>query len=122
MARILVIEDNEPLSAILRHTLEAAGHTVVHAQTGRAGISILRVALLDVVLTDLVMPDQDGIGVIMMIRQEMPEIPVIAMSGGLAHSALYLDLAKKLGARRVLVKPFTSEELFEALAAALGTS
>lgn len=122
MAHILIIEDDEALRAILKQTLERAGHTVAQADTGRAAIQILRLDAPDVVLTDLVMPDQDGLGVIMMIRNETPEIPVIAMSGGLANSLLYLDLAKKLGARRVLAKPFTPEHLFAALKDILGTA
>jgi CheY-like chemotaxis protein len=68
------------------------------------------------------MPDQDGLGIIMMIRTEIPLVPVIAMSGGLTNSAMYLDLAKKFGARRVLAKPFSSEQLFAALEDVLGST
>jgi CheY-like chemotaxis protein len=119
MARILIVEDNEPFRALLKQMLEIAGHTVTQAATGLAAIEILRLEPPDVVLTDIVMPDQDGLGVIMMVRKE---IPVIAMSGGLTSSPLYLDLAKKLGARRVLAKPFTPEQLFEALEEVFGAT
>ena len=120
MARVLIVEDDESFRALLKETLLAAGHVATEAASGREAIRALRLEPPDVVLTDLVMPDQDGIEIIMMLPKEIPEVPVIAMSGGLANSPLYLDLAKKLGARQVLSKPFAAEQLFAALQGALG--
>ncbi|MDB6113987.1 MAG: response regulator receiver domain [Lacunisphaera sp.] len=120
MARILIIEDDEPLRALLKHMLEAAGHTVTQAETSRAVLQILRQAPPDVVLTDIIMPDLDGLELIMMIRKEMPKMPVIAMSGAMTNASLYLRLAKKLGARRTLQKPFVPEQLFAAVREVLG--
>src|SRR3954471_4136928 len=102
MARILLVDDDEPLRSLLRQTLEQGGYTVVEADTGRAAAEKLRVEIPDIVLTDLVMPEHEGLEFIMMLRKKHPEIPIVAMSGGLARSSLYLDLAKKLGARRLL--------------------
>jgi CheY-like chemotaxis protein len=110
-----LVEDDEPLREILRETLQRGGYTVVEADTGRSAVKKLRLDHADIVLTDVVMPDQDGLEFITMLRKEHPEIPIVAMSGGLARSSLYLDLAKKLGARRVLAKPFTPEQMFAAL-------
>src|SRR4051812_40118264 len=112
MARILVIDDDEALGAVLQRTLEHAGHVVRTAANGRAAAAMLRREVPDVVVTDLLMPEQDGMEVIMMMRTQHPEIPVIAMSGGSEHAPLYLKIARKLGARRVLAKPFASDELF----------
>ncbi len=120
MARVLIVEDDEAFRTVLKQMLLTAGHVVMEAASGREAIRALRLEPPDLVLTDLVMPDQDGLEVIMMLRKEIPEIPVIAMSGGLANSPLYLDLAKKLGARRLLFKPFAPEQLFAALQEALG--
>jgi two-component system chemotaxis response regulator CheY len=115
MARILVIDDDDQFRELLTQVLEAAGHVVLQSDNGIAAISMLRGNLPDVVLTDLVMPDQDGLGVIMMIRKEMPMTPVIAMSGGTTRVLLYLEIARKLGAKQVLEKPFSPDRLFWAL-------
>ncbi len=121
MARILIIDDEIDLRTLLVRALKAAGHTVTQAGTGREAIPMLRADPPDLVLTDLVMPDQDGLEVIMMIRKELPAIRVIAMSGGSPRASLYLGLARKLGARVMLAKPFTQEQLFSALDEALST-
>src|SRR3954470_11700836 len=99
MARILVIDDDDQFRELLTQVLETAGHAVVQSDNGIAAISMLRGIAPDVVLTDLVMPDQDGLGVMMMIRREMPMTPVIAMSGEMTRARLYLDIARKLGAK-----------------------
>ncbi len=115
MSRILIVEDDEAFRAVLQQTLERAGHTVLQAPTGLAAMALLKRERVDVVLTDIVMPDQDGLGLLLMMRGEKLTTPVIVMSGGLANSAAYLEIARKLGARRLLAKPFTPEQLFEAL-------
>lgn len=120
MARVLIVEDNAPLRNVIKHVLEAAGHQVHEAETGLEAIALIRAQPPEIVISDLVMPDQDGLGLIMTIRKELPAIPVIAMSGGVAHSGLYLDMASKLGAQRVLSKPFTAEQLLAALADVTG--
>lgn len=115
MARILIIEDDEAFRAILKEALEGAGHSVAEAATGRKAISMIRTDPPEVVLTDLVMPDQDGIGVILMIRDEFPNTPFVAMSGSSINAGLYLNMAKKLGARHVLQKPFGLETMVAAV-------
>jgi CheY-like chemotaxis protein len=115
-----VIDDNAELRAMLKEMLEAVGHVVAQADNGLTATSMLCREPPDVVLTDLVMPEQDGIGLIMFIRKELPNMPVVAMSGHFAHAPLYLQVARKLGARRVLIKPFSFEALIDALNDALG--
>lgn len=122
MARILIIDDNELLLETVASSLRAAGHAVTAAANGRLALKLVREEPPDLVITDIIMPEQDGVGVAMALRQEFPSIPVIAMSGDAAHSALYFDLMKKLGARRLLAKPFTIVELLAAVAQMLADS
>jgi CheY-like chemotaxis protein len=120
MARILVIDDNETLLTILAEFLMARGYLVTTAMNGRIALELLRANQPDLVITDIFMPDQDGIGVAEALHQEYPAIPLIAMSGDTVVTALYLDQIKRLGARCVLQKPFKPSELLEVVAEALG--
>lgn len=120
MARILIIEDDELLLDLLSKTLQAAGHTVMAAVNGRQGLKAFREEPADLVITDIVMPEQDGVGVAMALRKESPGTPLIAISGGVSRSPLYLDLAKKLGASRVIAKPFPPAKILRAVNELLG--
>jgi DNA-binding response OmpR family regulator len=120
MARILLIDDDEMVRSALQTFLAHAGHVVVEAADGRAGLRIQETEPCDLIITDIVMPDQDGVGLIMALRKAEYQVPIIAMSGGLANSESYLGLAKRLGARRILAKPFRLTELSEAVNEALG--
>jgi CheY-like chemotaxis protein len=120
MARILVIDDNETLLTILAEFLMARGYLVTTAMNGRIALELLRANQPDLVITDIFMPDQDGIGVAEALHQEYPAIPLIAMSGDTVVTALYLDQIKRLGGRCVLQKPFKPSELLEVVAEALG--
>lgn len=111
MACILIIDDDNVLRDILAKALGHAGHTVFQAPDGLQGVDLARVAPVDLVLTDLIMPVQEGVETITTLRKERPELPVIAMSGDTANAKLYLEIAGKIGARRVLEKPFTPAEL-----------
>jgi CheY-like chemotaxis protein len=119
MARILLIDDDRPLRTVLAEALSLAGHEVFQAEDGRQGVEIFRVARPDVVVTDLIMPGQEGIETIVQLRQEFPDLPIIAISGGASHSKLYLDMAKRLGARRIIPKPFSADQLLGAITEAL---
>jgi len=111
MPRILLIDDDAPLRTVLRHVLANAGHTVVEAVDGRQAIRLLHDELLDLVITDVVMPNVDGIETIMAARQQHPALPVIAMSGAPAHGRLFLEIAAHLGVRQTLIKPFEADVL-----------
>ncbi len=111
MPRILLIDDDEPLRGVLSKTLVHAGHTVIQAADGQQGVELARATAFDLVITDLVMPVQEGVETILVLRREQPKLPVIAISGGLSNSNLYLDIAAKIGAKRILPKPFTPQDL-----------
>ncbi len=111
MSRILLIDDDNLLRNVVSKALVHAGHSVMQAPDGRQGVDIARVAELDLVITDLVMPVQEGVETIVQLRREHPKLPIIAISGGLTNSSIYLEIAAKIGAKRVLAKPFTPQEL-----------
>jgi len=119
MARILIIDDDDALRSVLAKSLRHAGHEVVEATEGRQGMDLFRVTTLDLVVTDLIMPVQEGIETIVSLRREQPDLPIIAMSGGASNSKLYLDIAGKIGANRILAKPFRPAELLQAITDAL---
>ena len=110
MASILLLEDEDNLRAMLVEILHAAGHQVVADRDGRRVQEVLRLAPVDLVITDVVMPNCDGIETILGLRKSHPRIPVIAISGDVSrHAPLYLNIAEKLGAVRTLQKPFGVE-------------
>lgn len=115
MARILIIDDDELLRGVLAKALAHGGHSVIQASDGRQGVELARVTSVDLVISDLIMPVQEGVETIMTLRRERPQLPVIAMSGGASNSKLYLDIAGKIGAKRVLSKPFTPKQLLDVI-------
>jgi CheY-like chemotaxis protein len=119
MASILVIDDNEPVRGFLRAVLEGQGHRVTEAGQGRLAVQLLRQSSFDVVLTDIYMPDCDGLEVIMTLRREFPSIKIVAMSGGSGDKNL-LVVARQLGAHDVLEKPIDIDHLLGSVAGVLG--
>lgn len=111
MATILLIDDDDMLRAALIQSLLNAGHKVIEASDGLQGCELARSLSVDLVVTDLVMPVQEGVETIMTLQRERPRLPIIAMSGGVTHSKLYLDIAGKIGAKRMLPKPFLPKAL-----------
>ena len=111
MATILLIDDDEMLRTVLAMALDMVGHVVLQAENGQKGMELLRTTSVDIVITDLVMPVQEGVETIVKLRRERPSLPVIAISGGVPNSYLYLDLASKIGAKRILAKPFLPRQL-----------
>jgi DNA-binding response OmpR family regulator len=116
MERILIIDDDVQILKMLRKMLEHEGYEVVDATDGNKGIRIYREDHTDLVITDIIMPEKEGIETIVDLRREFPEVKIIAMSGG-GHGKAesYLHMAKVLGAMRTLSKPFGKEELLEAI-------
>jgi CheY-like chemotaxis protein len=116
MARILLIEDDDSVRTILYLTLVHCGHNVVEARNGREGLDLFRQGVVDLVITDIVMPEKEGFEVLMKIRKKNPALKIIAISGGGLHNAAhYLHTAKLLGAAKVLAKPFSNEALMAAV-------
>ena len=106
MAKVLLVDDDEEVRYALGKYLRRAGHEVVEAENGKRALALLAEAAFDVVITDIVMPDTDGIEVIMHITTANRTLPVIAISGGgRIGRAEYLDLARHLGAKAVVPKP-----------------
>lgn len=115
MARILLIEDTDTIRTLLRETLELAGHTVIEARSGAEGLDLFRQAGADLVITDIVMPDKDGLAVVMGLREHVPPVNIIAISGAGKRAEDYLDRAYRMGAVKVLLKPFSIATLIAAV-------
>ncbi len=112
MARILVIDDNEMVRDILSDLLEAEGHEVRTATEGRGGLALLADFMADIVITDILMPGQEGIETIQELRANNPDTKIVAISGGGTRYGLsFLDMAEKLGAHATLSKPIDAKEL-----------
>jgi DNA-binding NtrC family response regulator len=122
MAHILLIEDDASIRPLLQENLTRAGHTVTPASNGREGVALFRPGVFDLVITDLVMPEKEGIEVLQDLRLQEPSLKAIAMSGGGQFGAAetYLRLASLLGAGKVLAKPFTREQFLSAVDETLG--
>lgn len=116
MSRILVMDDEQPLRRVLRNILERAGHTVFEAPDGRQGMAIWRNEPIDIVVTDIFMPEKDGVEVILELKTAVTKPRVIAMSGGAQRGVVDLNpVALLLGADRVLLKPFDQQTFLETI-------
>jgi DNA-binding response OmpR family regulator len=113
---ILVVDDDAPLRNFVTLALEKKGYRVASAVDGRRAGEAMKRAQFDVVITDLLMPDCDGLELITQVRRGYPAMRIIAMSGGgrIAREQ-YLRLAKGMGAHVLLAKPFMPVELFAAV-------
>jgi YesN/AraC family two-component response regulator len=116
MENILIIDDETPIRSMVRLILERAGYTVREAQDGIEGIRVFRETPADLVITDLIMPNKDGIGMIIELKKDFPALKIIAMSGGgLNRPEGYLRGAQKLGAACTLSKPLNRNDLLRAV-------
>jgi CheY-like chemotaxis protein len=121
MANILVVDDNEEILILQREILGRGGHQVTTAINGDEAIRLFRASQFDLVITDLIMPDKEGIETIRDLRKLNPVVKIIAMSGGGRLSAEdNLAIAQSLGASRTLAKPFSSRDLLEVVNNLLG--
>jgi len=126
MASILIIDDEEDIRDALQMVLESAGHDVKVASNGNEGVELQRKTPADLIITDIIMPEKDGVTTIKEIRDEFPGIRIIAISGGggvqpveyvpeAITTTAYLAAAKEAGADRVFTKPFEREDLIQAV-------
>jgi CheY-like chemotaxis protein len=112
MSVILIIEDDKELREMIKTALIRKDHVVLEAENGKEALIHFKPSVTDLVITDLIMPDEDGLKVIMKIREMKRGIKVIAISGGgKAGPGSYLNLAKALGADAVYSKPFSINDL-----------
>ena len=111
---ILIIDDDEQIRAFLRRVLEAAGYMVTDAPNGQEGLRQFRQTPTALVITDLFMPDRDGLEVTMALHRESPTVRIIVLTGGSGQRD-FLEVAKLLGAHRTMRKPIMIAELLQAV-------
>jgi CheY-like chemotaxis protein len=115
MALILIIDDDPMVRTALAMALQAAGHRVMEAADGQAGLAVFQAHGADVVVTDILMPRKEGIETIRELRLAAPDLRIVAMSASPTHSGPdWLRVASQLGADATLTKPFTARELLAA--------
>ena len=117
MARILVIDDNHLVRDTVKMVLAAAGHEVLTAPEGSEGVRSFTLAQPDLVITDIVMPEKDGIEVVTELRRMNARVPIIAISGhdSIGMREFLLRSAQAFGAQRTFAKPFDPDELLDAV-------
>jgi len=114
MPGVMIVEDDASLREMLKEALEKRKYTVIAASDGREALAKFRPSVIDLVITDLLMPEEDGLKVIMKVKEKKPETKIIAISGGgKAGPGSYLLIARKLGADQVFSKPFLPSELIQ---------
>ena len=111
--RVLVIEDNAELRDYLRLALRSEGYEVLTARNGKEALALIDGQRLDAVVTDLFMPEMDGIETITALRRKLPDVKVVAISG--RPGVDYLTVTRELGVQHTLRKPFGIAELVTAL-------
>lgn len=121
MARILIIDDDLQIREMLRQMLEFEGYEVIEASNGKDALKLQQGTPADLVITDLIMPEKEGIETIRDLRKMFPEIKIIAMSGGgVVGPESYLKIAKSLGAQKTFVKPIERKVLLDGIREVLG--
>jgi CheY-like chemotaxis protein len=117
MAHILVIDDDPVLRRVITLALEAAGHTVLRCENGKKAVDFLEHEHADLLITDMIMPEMDGVETVRAAKQIRPDLPILAMSGGGSFDpADYLGIARAFGATDVLPKPFHPADLIARVA------
>ena len=121
MVRILLIDDDPQIQSALVMMLREHGHEVMTAVNGNLGLRMMHAEKFDLVLTDILMPETDGIEVVRAAVRDFPKLALVAMSGGSSRlpGTDAVHLTRLLGAHAVLVKPFAEEDLSNAIATAL---
>lgn len=123
MANILIIDDDSVVQSLFAQFLENTGHTLTTAANGREGMDQITAHRPDLIITDIMMPEMDGLEIIRAVRAQYPDLPVIAISGGMRDLPInFLPQAKKFGACRVFEKPIALADLKKAVIQLLGES
>jgi CheY-like chemotaxis protein len=116
MARILVIDDDEQVLDMLYESLTREGYDVLKASNGEQGLRLCRENSVDLIITDIIMPEKEGIETIIELRKDFPNVKIIAISGGgRAGTKDYLQMAKIFGVQRTFTKPVAREQLLDAI-------
>lgn len=120
MASILIIDDDAEIRQLLQQMLQAEGYETLGAENGKVGLNIYRRNRPDLIITDLIMPEKEGIETIIELKKEYPDAKIIAISGGgRLTPENYLPIAKRLGAAYTFIKPLEKTALLEAIASLL---
>ena len=114
MTQLLVIDDDPGMRAMLHEILQLPGYDVILAANGKEGLELFRSRKVDLVITDLYMPEKEGLETIKEIHRDSPEVPIIAMSGKQGGTSL-LPAARHFGAARIIEKPFNPQDLVTAV-------
>jgi len=116
MGKILIIDDEPYILLMLKKMLEKSGHEVDLATNGREGIELFEKEPADMIITDIIMPDKEGLEIILEMKNTYPDLKIIAISGGGRVSPeSYLECARHFGATRVFQKPFSRKEIVSAV-------
>ncbi len=114
MERILIIDDDIVIRSIIREALEEKGYTVSEAENGKIGLRLHDMQPYPLIITDIIMPDMEGLETINKIRKKDQDTKIIAISGGGMQDAQgYLDIAEKMGADEIISKPFEKQDIIE---------
>jgi CheY-like chemotaxis protein len=123
MTKILIIDDNDAVRSTMSRILTLAGYETVLAADGNEGLARMRAEAPDLIITDIIMPEKEGIETIRQVLAERPKAKIMAVSGGGRHGNMdFLNAARKLGAMEVLEKPFEPDELVDRVARCLERS
>ena len=118
MAQVLVVDDDDQVRKLICQVLQQEGHTVAEAYNGKKAIQHIQEAVIDLVISDVVMPDMDGLELIREIRRTHPRIRILTISGaGKEGPGLYLNIAERFGADAILMKPFAPDQLIQKVSA-----
>ena len=121
MKKVLVVDDEDAVRSVICALLKADDREFIEAVNGEEAQKFLDAHAFDLVISDVIMPDCDGIELVMSIRRKQPDVPVIVISGGgRVNAGQYLSMAEKLGAARVFEKPFDTSEFRTTAARLLG--
>ncbi len=119
--RVLVVEDDEQMRSMLKKMLESEGYAVMEAPDGKVALWIFKEKKADLIITDIIMPEKEGRETIRELKQDFPDVRIIAISGGgQGDKGQSLDMAKKMGADATFAKPFNKEELLKSVKDLLG--
>lgn len=121
---ILVVDDERQMRQMITRSLADAGYETIEAKDGRKALHLFRIHRPDLVITDILMPEQEGIETIIQLRHHAPDLPILAISGGSNWSGPlnYLDVALQLGATAALEKPFRIAQLLDTVTRLLASS
>ena len=121
MQRILIIDDDHHILLMIKKMLERAGFEVDLASNGDEGLQLFKKMPVDLVITDIIMPEKEGLETIREMKRLRSDLKIIAMSGGgKVSSKNYLDTAKIFGATRIMAKPFSQKQMVSAVQELLG--